>query len=592
MKVRTLYRGLFSQSVCVVLAVTIAASLPLQAWAQEGSITAPSPVADQKQPTDQQGELRPRVGGDKTLLAGPDVGKLDLSYVSPQAVVVATIRPWQLLTSPALALAPVEVVSAAGREYLGTDPIDAEQVTLFTELPLGGPPNYGIVVKFGRQYDVKSIPERLRAHTKPGKIDGRDYLESTQPMLPSIYAPDDRMLVIAPDLMLRRLINPTPGAAPGRLIERIRNVPVGDDLYLACDLAAFHPLIALGLSQVKDVPPEAKPYLDMPNLIDSADFSFNLTHDAPSQLLVHANDDASAEKLLQQVKTASDLWQDKFTEQMRAEVAKSPEMQGPIGEAYLKYLDRVRHAPPMWHLERAGSDISLFSFRPGNTPQQQLVLVAVVGVLVALLLPAIQAAREAARRTQSMNNMKQLMLSLLNYHDAKKTLPANAIYSSDGKPLLSWRVAILPYLEEDTLYKEFHLDEPWDSPHNKPLVLRMPEVFKNSGFDLGSGRTNYLAAVGEHCVFDGSDKGTKLRQITDGLSQTIVLLEADSDQAAEWTKPQDWNYVTDHPTSGLGHLRPGGWLTALADGEVLFISNEIDAQQLKAMFTKDGHESH
>ncbi len=95
----------------------------------------------------------------------------------------------------------------------------------------------------------------------------------------------------------------------------------------------------------------------------------------------------------------------------------------------------------------------------------------------ALLLPAVQAAREAARRAQCVNNLKQIGLALHNYHDTTNGFPAAAITSKDGKPLLSWRVAILPYIEQQELYNQFHLNEPWDSPHNKTLIARMPVAY-------------------------------------------------------------------------------------------------------------------
>ncbi|HEY4234561.1 MAG TPA: DUF1559 domain-containing protein [Lacipirellulaceae bacterium] len=593
MKVRTLYRGLFSQSVCTVLAVAMATSVPAQLWAQQGNNAGQSPGTIQRPADARQIDQLPRTGGDTTLLAAPDVGKLDLTYVSPQAVIVAAIRPRQLLTSSATSLAPVEVASAAGIEYLGSDPADIDQVTIFSELFVGGPPNYGIVVKFAHPFKMTSIPGRLSAHTQPGTLGDEPYLESTQPMLPSIYSPDSRTVVIAPDLLLRRLVNPTPGAATGKLIQRLANVPAGDDLYLACDVAAFRPLIALGLSQAKDIPPEAKPYLDVPNLIESADLSFNLTHDALSQLIVHANDDASAEKLLAQTKAASEMWQDKFAEQMRNDFAKNPQMQGPIGDAYLKYIDRMRHTPQStwWHVERAGPDISLFSFRPGNSPQMQLVYVSVIGILVALLLPAIQAAREAARRTQSMHNMRQLMLGLINYHDAKKSFPANASYDANGKPLLSWRVLILPYIEQQELYNQFHLDEPWDSDHNKPLVAQMPTLFADPSYISESGKTPYLAVVGEHCAFDGTAKGRKVKDFTDGTSNTVMLVDVNPDRAVEWTKPDDFPFDVKNPTAGLdAGPHSGIWLAAFADGHVSAISNTIDPQAATAIFTRNGGE--
>ena len=101
---------------------------------------------------------------------------------------------------------------------------------------------------------------------------------------------------------------------------------------------------------------------------------------------------------------------------------------------------------------------------------------ATSGVLVALLLPATQSAREAARRAQCTNNIKQIMLAMHNYLSANNSFPRD-ITDKDGKPLLSWRVAILPYIEQAELYNKFKLDEPWDSPHNKELLKEMPPTF-------------------------------------------------------------------------------------------------------------------
>ncbi len=116
---------------------------------------------------------------------------------------------------------------------------------------------------------------------------------------------------------------------------------------------------------------------------------------------------------------------------------------------------------------------------------------------IALLLPAVQAVREAARRAQCTNNLKQIGLALHNYHSATNGFPAAAITSKDGKPLLSWRVAILPFIEQQNLYNEFHLDEAWDSPHNKALIARMPKTYLCPTAPVRQeGTTTYKAFVG------------------------------------------------------------------------------------------------
>jgi hypothetical protein len=276
---------------------------------------------------------------------------------------------------------------------------------------------------------------------------------------------------------------------------------------------------------------------------------------------------------------------------MKAQFAQYAMSEDPVERSLAQYMERVsgswseRFAP-----QRDGATLVYFKTDGENAGQQQLLSIAVIGILVALLLPAVQAAREAARRNQSMNNMKQIMIAFQNYHDTKRALPAHANYSPDGKPLLSWRVHILPFVEEMTLYSQFKLDEPWDSPHNRALVARMPQVYQNPNLPLEPGKTNYLAVVGEECIMDGTDKGKGLQEITDGTSKTIMLVEAAPDQAVEWTKPDDWEFDANNPTAGLGGIRPGGWLAGFADASVQFISDQVDTEMLKGMFTRGGRE--
>jgi hypothetical protein len=98
-----------------------------------------------------------------------------------------------------------------------------------------------------------------------------------------------------------------------------------------------------------------------------------------------------------------------------------------------------------------------------------------------LFASASDKALETSRRRKRMSQFKQLALGLLNYESVKKHLPAAAIYDKNGRPLLSWRVAILPYLDQNNLYKQFHLDEAWDSPHNISLIGKMPRIYLGLG---------------------------------------------------------------------------------------------------------------
>ncbi len=208
---------------------------------------------------------------------------------------------------------------------------------------------------------------------------------------------------------------------------------------------------------------------------------------------------------------------------------------------------------------------------------------------VALLLPAVQSAREAARRSQCVNNLKQIALAYHNYHSAFNAFPED-IKDKKGKPLLSWRVAILPYLEQQALYNQFHLDEPWDSPHNMEVATRfVPTYYCPSRSDEKRGMTTYLRFVGNGAMFE-KDKPTTLQSITDGTSNTFMVVE--SSKTVPWTKPEDLPFDPEKPGKvfGAGSPHPGGFNTAFGDGSVHFIKNSISLDVLRALITRAGGE--
>lgn len=216
-------------------------------------------------------------------------------------------------------------------------------------------------------------------------------------------------------------------------------------------------------------------------------------------------------------------------------------------------------------------------------------------VLVGLLLPAVQAAREAARRTQMTNNFRQVLLAMLNHEAAMKRLPPQAICDEEGKPLLSWRVAMLPYLEEGNLYAEFRLDEPWDSEHNRKLIARMPTVYADPSApadQAARGLTTIQVLAGPGTSFAAPAKGLRVADITDGTSNTLALVEATPENAVPWTKPDDIEYDPKRPLAGIGNpWRPGGiFAVAMFDGSVRMVSPDVDQEVFKRLVTPAGGE--
>ncbi len=216
---------------------------------------------------------------------------------------------------------------------------------------------------------------------------------------------------------------------------------------------------------------------------------------------------------------------------------------------------------------------------------------ASAGILLGLFLPAVESAREAARRSNSKNNMKLIGLAMHNFEETYGRLPGPAIRDKKGKSLLSWRVQILPYIDQQTLYEQFHLDEPWDSEHNKTLIEKMPSVFVSPNHaDLAQqGKTTYLAPRGKGTMWDDPE-GSRFRDIIDGTSNTIMVVEGPGDAAVIWTKPDDLPIDSKNPWKNLKSVRPGGFQALFVDGSVRFLNDWIDLETLTGLFTRAGEE--
>jgi len=218
------------------------------------------------------------------------------------------------------------------------------------------------------------------------------------------------------------------------------------------------------------------------------------------------------------------------------------------------------------------------------------------GGLVGLMFFSVGKVRQAASRAASSNNMMQMSLAFHNHHDVTGHMPAS-ILTKDGKPGLSWRVAILPYVEQDYLYRQFKLDEPWDSPNNIRLLDQMPRIYMNPRMAHPPNQTSYRVFVGKGAMFEHGKK-TKLNAfgkraldeifVDDGASNTIMIVEAT--ETVPWTKPDELVF---DPNGSLPPLGPPGdkvFVVALADTSIRSIPTDTPAANIKAWITVTGGE--
>ncbi len=236
---------------------------------------------------------------------------------------------------------------------------------------------------------------------------------------------------------------------------------------------------------------------------------------------------------------------------------------------------------------------------------QFLLFLLFVGVMgVVLLLPSMVHPPSIHRAMQCRNNLKHIMLALHNYHDAYKCFPPACIADEEGRPMHSWRVLILPYIEEQALYAAYNFNEPWNGPNNRKLAAMMPREYRCTHADVGSPMTSYVAVTGPGTLWPGN-KVLREADVRDGTANTIMCVEvADSD--FNWMEPRDVTLEellsadpASRPAMTSNHTdhkyffpeREAAGYVITADSDYHFLDGHPRRDDLKALFTIDGGES-
>ena len=511
----------------------------------------------------------------------------DPALLSKDTVAAGLAFPNRMLHAPGMELFPHEIAKVASLEQMGIDLTTIEQVQLAVEkFAPGIPPNFGVKIVFQQPVDLDSFVERAGVPTKPVEYKGTTYQQIDQPSPISIgfYQPQKRVVVWGTGPVLRRMID---GTSEGNqaIANALLKQGTKNDAMVIFSLDPMRPLIQLGMAQSPPLPPQLEQFKKIPDLISMAILRLNVAGEGPSGLTIASHDAGEAEELEKLILKAMEIGK----AQMFAKMAQDPGMrkESPaMQQATQAYMQRI-------------TDSMLSAFVPtrkgklltieqeggiGGLASAQMNL-PMIGILVALLLPALAQVRAAARASTSKANMKGMMLALMNYQARKGRFPGRAIVDENGKPLLSWRVGLLWDLEAGNLAEQFHFDEPWDSPHNIKLLDQMPPIFKSpNSTSTESGNTNYVLAVGQDTAFPNFKP---VRQ-TRASSLTIALVEVDDAHAVPWTKPDDYD-VKNLPKGLAGGA--GLFNVANFDGSVCSLPIDLDGDLLKALFSAD-HDQH
>ena len=499
-----------------------------------------------------------------------------IEYVPPEAAVAVVVNFSKLQSAPSLELMPWEILTAAGIQDFGFDPLKIHQVIAVAAPPsMGAAPGLGAVVSLSMPVTLK--PSFLAQAQRVLVAGQQVYRFRKNPPIELALVDKKTMVLGTPgflESMLRAAAVPGNAAAKSSLRQLVGTRAPSDEVAVFVAVQPARQFLKTGLENTPPLPPPLEFVRGLPDQVSSLRLNVNVAERQKVQLVATATDADAAAEIEKGVRGGLGMVKTLFLATLLA----VPTGEGQVGKSTRSYFTRLANSlEKRLQPKRDGATVTLEAgLEFTNT-----------AIAVGLLLPAVQQAREAARRAQSQNNMKQMMLAFHNYHDRYGHFPAQANYDNNGKPLLSWRVHILPFIDQQALYSRFKLNEPWDSPHNRKLIRLMPRTYANPNLPASS-VTNYLAVIGPDSVF--SKTGIRIQRIADGTSNTAMMVEVNAERAVPWTKPVDHEFNEKAPKAGLGALRPGVFLTAFADGSVRGVRISVDPNILRALVTKSGRE--
>lgn len=502
--------------------------------------------------------------------------KLSTRFIPDDAVASVFVFPEELLETAEKNLMPTEIARAWSIENLGIDLADIDSIVLVVGVPGPGGVEYGLGVTLNEDFEVEDVNRRLLAGPAVMLEQYESYpLADTSGLF--LHQIDARTAVVATEGQLPKMVAADEGTGP--LPKLVATLPRYAPLMATAVVEPVRPQLNQAMDQIsRQLPPPLAGAARVPDLLDAIMVTAGLQPESKFRLMMLGRDEASAAELEEVINNALRFGRDMAVAQSQQQMRGND----PVTEATRAYFQRL-----------TGEIVSMLT--PRRNGRRLLIEIenqggiATTGVMVGLLLPAVQASREAARRMQSSNNLKQIMIAMHNYHDTYNHFPEPASRDDDGNPLLSWRVAILPFIEQQALYEEFRLDEPWNSEHNAKLIARMPAAYKDPSAVAPEGTTVYQAIVGEEVGLK-PEGTTRLADITDGTSNTIMVVEADVATAVPWTKPSDVEIDLENPLRNMAKHRPGGFHVALMDGSIRFIANTVDLDVFRALLTRAGGE--
>lgn len=523
-----------------------------------------------------------------------------LPYVPDNAAVIAQLQVERLANSPVLWAYPTEVIEAFGKKYLGFNPMKVTGITYVMLPPEEGSKEFGMygVVHTSETLTqetffagiaplVESVKSSQEAQeTFPG-LKGKIFaIDGFPGETCAAHLLDEHTFLIGSETIVAELAKAGPQQQLTHPAQLLVDNSKGADFS-----AVMNNRVLLDSPTPLPADEQFLPVFEKVQMVrestDSISVRVNLIESASAVLKLDAIDEDAAQRLEEFINASLDSLKARASFDAERDLQSDNPLEVAMGKYQLRSTTQLFDSLKP---ERKGKSLVLkYEQDPGSVAGAN---VAILAVMVALLLPAIQQAREAARRARATNNLRELGLGMHFFHDTMHRFPAQASTDSKGKKLLSWRVHLLPYLDQNDLYERFHLDEPWDSEHNKKLIQLMPDVYRSQDSVAPEFHTTYLVPVGKYMVFEepnapNQKTGRSFADILDGTSNTAMIVNVNDDASVIWTKPEDLEVDLENVSKHLPKSQQQDTYILCCDARIRVVPPTAPDELLRLLFLRN-----
>ena len=492
-------------------------------------------------------------------------------FIPRSAVAGAAVFPKKLAANPDFKAFPHEVVTAWGKKELGFDPMLITEVTFILKkvesFPPVDQPGWAAVLHFEK---MQGLAGAMIDQLEEKKVGGKTVFSGKNGS-PSFMVFDESTMIIGSEAWFSELITTS---GQGKLVEMFNSPEVKGQMVTFANIKEMRPMFTQMLKEFDkyELPSQVADFREIPDLVDSLEFGLDFDGKIEAKLLVHASSSDDAQRVSDIVVEGMQFGK----VAMLAQMAQQLDLEDPVQAATLAYARRVaeKYESKLTPLVN-GTDLTV-------TLNEEIVALP---VLLGLVGSRSRSSMEFERKMTPEVQLRQTALAFHNYESAYGKFPATTINDENGEPLFSGRVAILPFIEQNAIHSQLHLDEPWDSQHNSEFTSMVIPTF---GINAKENATVMFPVFPGSIWDEGGGKG--FRDVVDGTSNTILAIHVPEESAISWADPTPWKISESNPMRDVFGDRDEV-IVVMTDGSSRILRRkEMTNEKLKAMLTIAGGE--